>query len=260
MPWYKITSRLSQVSFGYLKSFTAFLDAVNSGFWLGLMSQKSLDYSDELHYSRCECYTDDKYNEAGLFEWEKQIIDKHFKKVKSILLIAAGGGREALALKRMGFDVDSYECNPVLVEYGNKFLKNNNLEDKISYLPRNTVPPEVKKYDGIILGWGAYSHIPGIQKRLSFLAGLYPFLNNGGPLMITFIWVKKRNRRDKFIKNLSGFLKFGRSKRKIEMGDKLAPNFIHYFTKEEITGELAQSGYQVVEYYDSENACVIATV
>ncbi|HBE40950.1 MAG TPA: hypothetical protein DDW27_07050 [Bacteroidales bacterium] len=78
---------------------------------------------DEIHYNKSEKYTDDDYNLSGLFEWEKERIEKYFSKSKKILLLAAGGGRETVALIRMGFDIDSYECNKKLVDYGNVFLE-----------------------------------------------------------------------------------------------------------------------------------------
>ena len=243
-----------------MKKLTEFLDALYSGFWLGVMSEKSLDYSDELYYKRNKHYTEDKYNQSGLFEWEKPIIQKHFSDAKTILLIAAGGGREVLALNKMGFEVDGYECNPTLIEYGNELLQKNKIDNKIKYLPRNSVPGEIKKYDGIIIGWGAYSHIPGNKKRLSFLEGLYPFMRNTTPLMISFLWTNKRNRRDKITKNFSDFFRTFSRKEKTEPGDKLEPDFIHYFTEEEIKNELTQSKFRVIDYYNTEYGCLIATI
>lgn len=260
MAWYKFTAKLSLLSFSFLKKLTAFLDAAFSGFWLGVMSEKSLDYSDELYYKRNNSYTNDKYNLSGLFDWEKPIIEKHFSHAKNILLIAAGGGREALALSRLGFEIDSYECNPGLIEYGNGLLQRNGVEKKIKYLPRNTVPYEIKKYDGIIIGWGAYSHIPGNKKRLSFLEGLYPFMRNTTPLMISFLWTSKRNRRDKITKNFSDFFRTFSRKEKTEPGDKLEPDFIHYFNEEEIKNELIQSKFRIIDYYNAEYGCLIATI
>ena len=258
MALYKFTAKLSLLSFSFLKKLTNFLDAAFSGFWLGVMSEKSLDYSDELYYKRNKSYTNDKYNLSGLFEWEKTIIEKHFSHAKNILLIAAGGGREALALSRLGFEVDSYECNPGLIEYGNGFLQRNGVEKKIKYLTRNTVPDEVKKYDGIIIGWGAFSHISGNRKRLSFLKALYQFMHNETPLMISFLWTSKRDRRDKIIKSFSDFFRTFSRKEKTEPGDKLEPDFIHYFTEEEIKNELIQSKFRIIDYYSTDYGCIIA--
>ncbi|MCX6262025.1 MAG: hypothetical protein NTY95_14550, partial [Bacteroidia bacterium] len=160
----------------------------------------------------------------------------------------------------MGFEVDSYECNPALIEYGNALFQKNKIDNKIKYLERNSVPAEIKKHDGIIIGWGAYSHIPGHKKRLSFLEGLYPFMRNTTPLMISFLWTSKRNRRDKITKNFSDFFRTFSRKEKTEPGDKLEPDFIHYFNEEEIKNELTQSKFRVIDYYNTEYGCLIATI
>jgi hypothetical protein len=260
MALYKFTAKLSHLSFNFLKKLTAFLDAASSGFWLGVMSQRSLDYSDELYYKSTNQYTDDKYNESGLFDWEKPVIEKHFSNAKTILLIAAGGGREALALSKMGFIVDGYECNQTLIEFANRLLQKNNIDNRIKYLQRNSVPGEIKKYDGIIIGWGAYSLIQGNKNRISFLEGLSPFLNNETKLMISFLWTRSRNRRDKITKNISNFFRTFSRKEKTEPGDKLEPNFIHYFNEEEIKGELTQAKFRVLDYSSTDYGCVIAGI
>jgi len=259
MAWYKFIAKLSLSSFEFMKRVFNLSEAVMSGFWLGIMGEKSIDYADELAYSRTEFYREEKYNQSGLYDWEKKAIQKHFTYVKTILLIAAGGGREVLALSKMGFEVDSFECNTALIESGNKLLQKNNLKNRISFLPRNSVPGEVKKYDGIIIGWGAYSLMPGKKRRLSFLTGLYPFLHEKTPLMISFIGTKTKSRKDKIIKNVSNFFRIFSWKDKTELGDRLAPDFIHYFTEEEIKSELIQSGYKVIEHSQSDG-CLIAGI
>jgi hypothetical protein len=260
MAYYKFIAKLSHLSFRFLKRLTDFLDAVFSGFWLGVMSQKSLDFSDELYYNRNKSYFEDKYNLSGLFEWEKPAIQKYFSKSKNILLIAAGGGREILALSKMGFEVESYECNPAMIEYGNALLQKNKIYTSIKYLPRNSVPTEIKKFDGIIIGWGAYSHIPGSKKRLSFLTGLYPFMHKDTPLMISFLYTAGKSRKYKIIKNLSDFFRFFSVKDKTELGDKLEPGFIHYFTEEEIKNELIRADFRIIDYKATDYGCVIAGI
>lgn len=260
MAYYKFVAKLSHLTFRFLKRLTDFLDAFSSGFWLGVMSEKSLDYSGELSYNLNKSYTDDKYNQSGLFEWEKPIINKHFSNAKTILLIAAGGGREAFALSKMGFEVDAYECNTSLIEFGNAFLQKNNVNVKIKYLPKNSVPGEVKKYDGIIVGWGAYSLIDGTKKRLSFLKRLHPFLNKSTPVMISYLWMRERGRRDKIIKGVSNFFRIFGKRDKTEPGDRLEPDFIHFFTEEEIKSEIAQSKFMIIDYITSDYGCIVAKI
>jgi len=184
MPYANFIARLSHSSLEFIKKTYNLMDAVLSGLWLGIMSEKSLDLYDELHYNKSQKYTDDNYNLSGLFEWEKERIVKYFSKSKKILLLAAGGGRETVALIRMGYIVDSYECNRKLVEYGNVFLQKYTKDYIIKYLQKDSVPDLIRKYDGIIIGWGAYSHIRGSEKRIAFLKKLQPFLKKDAPLMI----------------------------------------------------------------------------
>ncbi len=171
----ELVARISHSGFSFLKKLTYFLDAFHSGFWLGVMGEKSLDHTDELYYNRAKSYSTDKYNESGFFNWEKPVIEKHFREARTIMVIAAGGGREVLALSKMGIYVEGYECNRKLVSYGNSLLVRNNVSASINYLPKNTVPDKKKQYDGLIIGWGAYSHIEGRERRISFLNDLKPF-------------------------------------------------------------------------------------
>jgi hypothetical protein len=256
----KITVRLSYSSFWFISKMYNFLNAILSGFWLGIMSEKSLDFSDELYYRRSKKYTDDKYNQSGLFEWEKERIENFFSNKKSILLIAAGGGREALALIKMGFEVDSYECNPVLIEYGNGLLQKNGIGSKIKYLPRNSVPGEIKKYDGIIIGWGAYSLIRGSKNRLAFLDKLHPFLHKDTPLMISFLTAEEYGRQDKIIIYISGFFRIFSNRDKTEYGDRLIPDFAHFFTEDGIKNELRQSKFKILDFYNFDYGCIITTI
>lgn len=260
MSYSKFIARFFHLSLELHKKAYNFMDAVLSGFWLGIMSEKSLDLYDELHYNNSEKYADDNYNLSGLFEWEKERIEKYFSNAKDILLLAAGGGRETVALIRMGYNVDSYECNKVLIEYGNVFLQKYNKDYKIKYLQKDSVPDVIMKYDGIIIGWGAYSHIRGCRNRIAFLEKLQPLLNKEAPLMISFLINEKKGRQEKITKKVSDFFRFLRNKDKIEPGDRLLASFVHYFTKQEISKELTQSNYKVLDYYDIDYGCAISTV
>jgi hypothetical protein len=254
----KFVAVLSHSSFRSLGRIYSFSNALLSGFWLGVMSEKSLEYSDERYYNNTKYYTEDKYNQSGFFNWEKPMIEKHFSKTERILLIAAGGGREVLALSKMGFKLDSYECNAKLVAFGNDLLEKNNTGNRIKYLQRNSVPEEVKEYDGVIIGWGAYSLMPGKKKRLAFLSALHPFLGKGAPLMISFLCSEKRNKQDRIITRVSNFFRFFHKKEKTEQGDRLMPDFIHYFTEEEVRSEFKVTKFNVIDYYSKDYGCLIA--
>jgi len=260
MAYYKFIARLSHASLKCITKTYHFTNSVMTGLWLGVMGEKSMDYSDELHYHRNSKYTDDNYNLSGLFKWEKVAIEKYFSDVKDILLIGAGGGRETIALSKMGFEINSYECNKALVDYGNTFLQKQGIKNTIEYLPRDTVPAEARKYDGIIIGWGAYSHIRGKDNRLSFLEKLQPFLNKKAPLMISFLLTGERTRQDKIVKRVADFFRIFSKQGKTDLGDGLMLEFVHYFTEEEIKNELSEAGYSIIGFNSVDYGCIIVTL
>jgi len=66
MSYAKFIARLTHSSLEFIKKTYNLTDSVISGFWLGVMSEKSLDLYNELHYNKSEKYTDDNYNLSGL--------------------------------------------------------------------------------------------------------------------------------------------------------------------------------------------------
>lgn len=260
MGYHSFIVRLSRCSLQSMSKTYHFMNAVLTGFWLGVMGDKSLDQADDLHYKRSSKYIDDSYNLSGLVRWEKVAIEKYFSHVKRILLIAAGGGRETYALSRMGFEVDSYECNKALVEYGNEFLQKNGVGQRIGYLRRDTVPGEGGRYDGVIIGWGAYTHIRGSNKRISFLKKLRPFMAREGVLMVSFLFADERTRQEKIVKRVSDFFRVFSKREKTELGDGLTSVFVHLFTEEEIRNEITQAGYRIIGFNSVDYGSVVASV
>jgi len=59
MKLYRLSARMSHAGFMFLKKLTSFLDLVHTGFWLGILGEKGLDYSDELFYNNSKHYLDD---------------------------------------------------------------------------------------------------------------------------------------------------------------------------------------------------------
>jgi len=249
--------KLVSGSLYFLKSIYIFSESILSGIWIGILSEKSIDRYNKLHYDGVAKYLEDSYNLSGLHKWEYDRIKKYFYAAKTFLLIGAGGGRETAALRKWGVEVDSYECSEKFVGYGNDFLKRNNIDARILWLPVNSVPDAVRKYDGIILGWGAYSHIPGNRNRISLLKKLHPFCKNETHVMISFMTKEGSDRQDRIVRSVSNFFRFLFGRPRTESGDRLHSYYAHYFNREEIESELKQSGYRMVDYYDEEYGCAV---
>ena len=249
--------RFAAWSISFLRSVYKFSDAVLSGFWLGVLSEKSIYRYNEMHYDSVSKYLDDSYNLSGLHRWEYDRIKKYFSTSKTFLLIGAGGGRETAALRKWGAEVDSYECSDQFVTYGNEFFKRNNIDTRMEWLPANSVPDIIKKYDGIILGWAAYSHIQGSRNRIFLLQRLHRFCNNDAHIMLSFPTKEGSGRLDKTTMRVSNFFRLILRRYKTELGDTLHSYYAHYFDREEIESELNQAGFTLLDYYDEEYGCAI---
>ena len=71
-------------------------------------------FFSELFLSDRSGYSEDEFNLSGFFHWENEVIDRFFCECKNVLVGAAGGGREIIALARKGIIADAFECNNTL--------------------------------------------------------------------------------------------------------------------------------------------------
>ena len=118
---------------------------------------------------------------AGLFDWERRAITGGlFPAQGRILVGGAGGGREVFALAALGYDVVGFEpaeelardaiaaakarerCAMVCAEYADVVRS---ARGEPTPLTDALMPP----IDGVILGWGSFSHILDDAGRLELL-------------------------------------------------------------------------------------------
>jgi hypothetical protein len=224
-----------------------FVDGVNTGIWLGLLSRAHLEAVDELHYHGSSTYNGEPHNLRGLMDWEEAAIGGFFGGRTRLVVLGAGGGREVLALERRGFQVDGFECNPALVEFAGGFLPRHGAVGTVRFLPRDTTPAE-GGYDGIIMGWGSYMLIAGRARRIEQLRRLRALVPEGSPLLLSFF-----TRPDVLLK-LKAEYRVARVIRRLlrreppEFGDDLIPMYIHRFDVAEIRAEMAEAGFRLARY------------
>jgi len=84
----------------------------------------------------------------------------------------AGGGREALALCGLGYDVDAYDCNGEARSVRYATPVRSRLPDPGDPCEPDSCPLLSGQYDGAVIGWVAYSHIQGFTQRTRFLRDL----------------------------------------------------------------------------------------
>jgi hypothetical protein len=229
----------------------ALLRGLFSGIWLGLLRHETLLKINRFYYSRTKKYKDFSYNKSGLWAWERAIIARYFRNCKRLLLIGAGGGREILALRRLGYEVDGFECNSELVGVANALLNEEGLSSSVRFAPPDMCPNGKASrpiYDGLIVGWGAYMLIRGHDKRVAVLRKMRAQVHAGAPLLISFFCRSSKTKQFLVSTAVGNSLRRVLGRENIEVGDALEPEYVHYFTQEEITGELRDAGF-MLEYY-----------
>ena len=232
--------------------------AVFVGTWLGLLDRGALHATDELYYRRTLSYRDTGYNLSGLFPWEIAAIERHFQDCRSVLVTAAGGGREVVALERRGLDVVAFECNPELAGSANELLSREGLRSRVALAPRDECPVDIPMCDGITIGWTSYTLMQHASTRIRFLKQLSTHVPYDAPVLLSIFPRRKTARYLRTVAGTANVFRMMLGRRRAEVGDDLAPNFVHHFLESELAAELEAGGFRLVEFSQSGEAYAVA--
>jgi len=235
-----------------LNAFYLVFKACFSGIWLGLLKRETLLEIDNAYYSNTPKYRDERYNKSGLLAWENAMIVRYFQNGKRLLVVGAGGGREVLALTKLGYEVHGFECNAELVCAANALLEGEGLPPRIHVVQPDTCPTGQVAYDGLIVGWGTYMLIQGRAKRIAFLRSMRAQVGPGAPVLLSFFFRSPNAKRFMVTAAIGNALRRLLGREEIEPGDALEPEYVHYSTREEITGELRESGFKLEHYSEDQ--------
>lgn len=231
------------------------------GFWLGISSGRLHHDIDRYCYDSWPLYRDETYNRGGLMAWEARAIDQYFRERQRLLLAAAGGGREALALTSMGFQVLAFECHDGLREAANRLLAGEDPPTRVIACQRDHCPDLAGTFDGLIIGWGAYMLIQGSERRISFLRQLRARVTTGAPLLLSFFFRNAGSKHFRLIFRVANIIGKISGRGRLELGDRLGPNFVHYFSREELEKELLAADFrmELFETLEYGHAVAVAT-
>ncbi len=218
------------------------------GCWLGVLDRNTLHRIDQFYYEERLMYADPDYNRSGLMEWEQCAIKTHFPRRGRLLLVGAGGGREALALHRLGYEVDAYECHPKLRAAAEQLLRDDGMAATVRFAPRDMVVENDVTYDGAVIGWTAYTLIQGRAQRLALLSAVKQQLIDDAPLLLSFFVRSASDRSFHMVTKAANTIRrILRRPDRIELGDNLVYNFAHHFLPAEVENELREGGFQPAE-------------
>jgi hypothetical protein len=230
--------------------------AVHQGFWLGCLTADDLNAITAHHFDKSQFYASAEHNLSGFFGWEKPLIECYFRPGSRTLVSAAGGGREVLALRKAGFDAEGFECSQPLIDAAGKIAAQLGKASHVSYCPPDSVPAGPRVYDGLVVGWTGYTHIPTRARRILFLQALRERALPTAPVLLSFFTRSPRFLDDAVIHRTARFCRFfaRAQKEPLERGDRISyARYVHAFTRDEIEAELRDAGFQLVEYGSGED-------
>lgn len=183
-----------------------------------------------------------------IFPWKKVAFDEHFSNCTTILVAAAGAGRESVAIAERGARVAAFECNATLCEIGRQLCARRG--DAVDFF--DSAPDEVPKFgtfDGAIVGWGAYGHIVDRSTRIAFLQSLRSQIDVDGPILVSAISSASVWRMHYIAATIGNAVRSLRGKtERVELGDKLRHAFYHRFTPAEMAAEMEEAGFRVLRF------------
>lgn len=241
-PLYRISQRAVSL-------LTRSLDAIHQGVWLGFLGRDALARISAEQYDRWEMYQAREHNLGGLAPWESLLVDEYFQGRETVLIAAVGGGREAIALARRGFEVEAFDCNPSLLGSARDLAREEGLVIRFVDAGPDQVPSG-GECAAAIVGWGGYMHMIGREQRVRFLEQLARRLPTDAPVILSF-FTRQQDKRFNvaaMIANLIRKMRFSRER--VEVGDAIANTFDHYFVRAEIEEELQAGGFRMVEFHE----------
>jgi SAM-dependent methyltransferase len=185
----------------------------------------------------------------GLFPLETALLEKVPVKSGDLLIMGVGGGREAIALAPLGFEVTGVDFLPAMVKNAVKNAAREGIRLKGLVQEFSALEMPENSYNLVWFSNRMYSCVPTRERRVRMLKRLHHALKPGGCFVCMFHCEKGRkfNPRKELTKKIFAIVTQGNLW--YEPGDVLWANaeFLHGFSSEaELIAEFADGGFEVV--------------
>lgn len=209
--------------------------------WLHVLGPDDLNDLTVASYNQATGFETPEHNLNGLWDWEERAFARLFGGATRVIVAGAGGGREMIALAKMGLDVFGFDASSDLVAACGEHLRGANVSAQCVFAAPGEVPAGPASFDALVIGRGVYHHIPGSARRVAFLAECAARVASGSPMFLGDFLTRpdRRSLNDVALK------------RSIERGDSISASFFHHFTNAEIVAELGRAGFAVDEVRDT---------
>jgi len=214
-------------------------------------SRQSYDSKEDI-----ESWAVDELVESGLAPDEMDLLSDLPKKSGKLLLLGVGGGRDAIALAKLGFHVTGVDYVSEMVERAveNAQKRGIQMEGLVQEISKLDVPSET--YDIVWISRSMYSCIPTRARRVELVMRIAEALKPGGYFLCQFHRgdTNQYSKNGMFLRRLIAALTFGN--RELEPGDHLFLNveFLHEFNSlDEVRSEIEEGGLVVTRFQTEIN-------
>jgi hypothetical protein len=213
----------------WFKRVVGVMTAVHEGVWLGCLSADDLNAVTAKHFDESQFYASKAHNVSGFSDWESPLLDRYFR-------------------RKVGFDAEGFECSLPLVRASQEIFGQLGESKYVTYCPPDTVPSGLPVYDGLIVGWSAYTHIPTTLRRIAFLQALRQRALPHSPLLISF-FTRLPDSRDDLVYRTARLCRFFGDRELLSLGDHLEwRRYVHRFARDELEAELRTAGFRIEHY------------
>jgi hypothetical protein len=226
------------------------LQVLFEGFWMGLLPESVYDVISEKSYGEGTSYTNPSYLDLGLHFWEDLAVRTYFPHGSRVIVAAAGGGRELIALERRGFQAAGFECSHAMVEAGKRALAQRGIAATLDWAPPSVVPPMKGPFDALIVGWNGYCYISPRARRLTFLKDLRGYLRPGSPVLVSTAIRHPPSRVLEWTPRVANALRICTFRAPVfEPGDSFPGRPKLHFIRRQLERELKEAGYAITTFY-----------
>jgi SAM-dependent methyltransferase len=129
---------------------------------------------------------DERYALLGLFGWEEPFVRRFLKPDDRILIVGSGSGREVIALRRDGYNVEGLEPAAAAAELSRDIMKKAGVDARIRIGGIETVELD-GHFDLFVFSWYCYSYIAHRPTRIAALRSARAHLAPGGRIILSYI-------------------------------------------------------------------------
>ncbi len=224
--------------------------AVFEGFWMGILPASAYDIISEKSYGDGSGYSNTRHLDRGFHFWEDLVVEKYFRPGSHVLVPAAGGGRELIALEKAGFQATGFDCSRGMVESGQVEIRQRGLQATLTWAPPSVAPKMPgSPFDALIVGWNGYGYISPRARRIQFLKDLRAQLKPGAPALVSTAIRPAAGRVMKWTVRIANAIRICTFRRPVfEVGDTFAGRPKMHFSRRQLEQELREGGFLPVDF------------